>query len=70
MLAWLRSELALLEKAPSAFRAAKLAEWKNDPDFAIVRDRREDLPEPEREAWRRFWAAVDESLASARQSPR
>ena len=69
-LVWLRAELALLEKAPSAFRAANFQHWKKDPDLAAVRDRIEDLPEPEREAWRGLWAAVDEALASARQAPR
>ena len=32
--------------------AATLEHWKKDPDFASVRDRPGDLPEPERVAWR------------------
>ena len=60
-LAWLRAELAAREKAPSEL-AAMLDQWKRDRDLASVRDRIADLPESEREAWRGFWAAVDEAL--------
>jgi hypothetical protein len=62
---WLRADLAAREKAPSGLVKA-LEHWKQDPDLAAVRDRLDDLPEPEREAWRSLWAAVDRALAAAR----
>jgi len=63
-LEWLRADLAAREKAPSGL-VATLEHWKQDSDFASVRDRLDDLPEPERDAWRGFWAAVDLALATA-----
>ena len=64
-LEWLRADLAAREKAATGL-AATLEHWKKDPDFASVRDRLGDLPEPERAAWRDLWAAVDLALAAAR----
>jgi len=63
-LEWLRADLAAREKAATGL-AATLDHWKQDPDFASVRDRLGDLPEPERDAWRGLWAAVDLALATA-----
>ena len=63
-LEWLRADLAAREKAATGL-AASLEHWKKDPDFASVRDRLDDLPEPERAAWRGLWAAVDLALAAA-----
>jgi hypothetical protein len=61
-LEWLRADLAAREKAATDL-AATLENWKKDSDFASVRDRLGDLPEPERAAWRGLWAAVDVALA-------
>jgi hypothetical protein len=66
-LEWLRADLAAREKAPPEFVAA-LEHWKQDSDFASVRDRLDDLPEPERDAWRGLWAAVDLALEAARSA--
>ena len=66
-LEWLRADLAAHEKAPSDL-AATLEHWKKDSDLAAVRDRLDELPEPEREAWRSLWAAVDQALAVARSA--
>jgi tetratricopeptide (TPR) repeat protein len=63
-LEWLRAELAAREKAGTDL-AETLEHWKQDPDFASVRDRLGDLTEPERDAWRALWAAVDLALATA-----
>jgi len=63
-LEWLSADLAALGRAPSN-PAATLEQWKKDPDFASVRDRLGDLPEPERAAWRGLWADVDLALAAA-----
>jgi hypothetical protein len=63
-LEWLRADLAAREKAATGL-AAMLELQKKDPDFASVRDRLGDLPEPERAAWRGLWADVDRALASA-----
>jgi len=62
---WLRADLAAHERAPSGLVAA-LEHRKQDPDLAAVRDRLDELPQPEREAWRSLWAAVDRTLAAAR----
>jgi len=43
-----------------------LERWKREPDLAGVRDRLDDLPAAEHEAWRNLWAAVDRALAAAR----
>ena len=64
-LEWLRAELEAREKAATGLVAA-FEHWKKDPDFASVRDRLGDLPEPERAAWRGLWATVDLALAAAR----
>jgi tetratricopeptide (TPR) repeat protein len=64
-LEWLRADLAAREKAATGL-ADTLEHWKQDPDFASVRDRLGDLPEPERAAWRDLWAAVDLAPATAR----
>ena len=63
-LEWLRADLAAREKAATGL-ADTLEQQKKDPDFASVRDRLGDLPEPERDAWRGLWAAVDLALATA-----
>jgi len=63
-LEWLRADLAAREKAATGL-AASLEHWKQDPDFASVRDRVDDLPEAERDAWRSLWAAIDLALAAA-----
>jgi len=64
-LEWLRSDLAAPEKAPSEL-VAMLEHWKQDPDLAAVRDGLDELPQPEREAWRSLWTEVDRALAAAR----
>jgi tetratricopeptide (TPR) repeat protein len=64
---WLRVDLAPREKAPSEL-GATLEHWKRDRDLAAVRDSLDELPAPEREAWRSLWAAVDRALAAARPS--
>jgi tetratricopeptide (TPR) repeat protein/predicted Ser/Thr protein kinase len=59
-LAWLRADLAA--HANGADRAATLRtleQWAKDPDLASVRDRIDDLPEAEREGWKKLWADVD-----------
>lgn len=61
----LRADLAAREKAATGL-AAILEHWKKDPDFASVRDRLDDLPKPESEAWGSLWDAVDRSLAADR----
>ena len=63
-LEWLRADLAAREQAATGV-AATLEHWKTDPDFASVRERLGDLPEPERDAWRGLWAAVDLALTAA-----
>jgi len=63
-LEWLRADLAAREKAATGL-ADMLAHQKEDSDFASVRDRLGDLPEPERAAWSDLWAAVDLALATA-----
>jgi len=68
-LEWLRVDLAAREKAPSGL-VASLEHWKQDPDLAAVRDRLDELPNPEREAWRGLWAAVDRTLATAHSAVR
>jgi len=68
-LEWLRADLAAREKAATGL-ADMLEHQKQDPDFASVRDRLDDLPEPERAAWRDLWAAVDLALAAARPAAR
>ena len=64
-LEWLRADLAAREKAQSGL-AEMLEHWKQDSDLVAVRDGLDELPEPEREAWRSLWAAVDRALVAAR----
>ena len=66
-LEWLRADLAAREKAPSGL-VTVLERAKRDPDLAAVRDGLDALPEPEREAWRSLWAAVDRTLEAARSA--
>ncbi|HEX6813100.1 MAG TPA: tetratricopeptide repeat protein [Planctomycetota bacterium] len=63
-LEWLNADLAEREKTPSGL-AATLEHWKQDRDLAAVRASLDELPQPEREAWRSLWAAVDRALAAA-----
>jgi tetratricopeptide (TPR) repeat protein/serine/threonine protein kinase len=64
-LEWLRADLAARERVATGL-VAELERWKQDPDLAAVRDGLDELPEPEREAWRSLWAAIDLTLATAR----
>jgi serine/threonine protein kinase/Tfp pilus assembly protein PilF len=72
---WLRAELDAcakqLEKEPaSAWEPVQqtLPYWQRHRDLASVRDAAAlaNLPEEEREAWRKFWADVGDLLARAR----
>jgi Arc/MetJ-type ribon-helix-helix transcriptional regulator len=63
-LEWLRTDLAARRKAATDL-ARDLGRWKGDADLVGVRDRIDDLPEAEREAWRNLWAEVDEALGTA-----
>jgi hypothetical protein len=70
---WLRTELEawrrLLEQEPeqALVLVANLKEWRRHPSFAGVRepDALARLPESERQAWRRLWVDVTETLARA-----
>jgi hypothetical protein len=73
-LAWLRDELEaerrLLATEPGEtrwFMLVGLQRWLWDPDFAGVRgpNALARLSEPERQAWRRLWADVADTLARA-----
>jgi tetratricopeptide (TPR) repeat protein len=75
-LAWLQTDLAaytkLVERGKPEDRTLvpqRLRHWQRDPDLAGVRneDALARLPEAEREAWRRLWADVAETLAKARE---
>lgn len=57
-------DLAAREKAATDL-ARTLHHWKTDPDLAGVRDRLEEVPAAEREAWKSLWANVDVLLARA-----
>jgi hypothetical protein len=66
-LTWLRADLRAWGQlvaggTPQARAAAgrALARWRQGPDLAGVRDAAAlaKLPEPERQAWRRFWDKV------------
>jgi tetratricopeptide (TPR) repeat protein len=68
-LAWLKADLALWAQevqggAAERQQAARrqLAHWKGDPDLTSVRDPAalDRLPEEERAAWRKLWAAVED----------
>jgi serine/threonine protein kinase/Flp pilus assembly protein TadD len=62
---WLTANLATRSKStrPMVLRQLML-NWKGDADFAGVRDPAAlaNLPEPERAAWQKLWAEVDEML--------
>jgi eukaryotic-like serine/threonine-protein kinase len=71
---WLRDDLKvwsryLVGNDPQQRDLARitLQHWKGNPDFAGLRcpDAVTMLPPPEREAWLRFWAEVDELLEKA-----
>jgi tetratricopeptide (TPR) repeat protein len=66
---WLRADLDARAKAPPEPRAA-LADWRRDSDLASVRDRIDDLPEGEREAWRRLWADLGAVLGAEAEASR
>ncbi len=66
-LAWLRADLALYVKLANsadprvkAVVQQRLEHWRQDADFAAVRDKEAvaSLPEGEREEWRKLWADV------------
>jgi serine/threonine-protein kinase len=65
---WLRGDLAygttLVQVGPPEAKeivSMRLRRWKADPNLASVRDEDalDELPEPERRAWRDFWAEVE-----------
>ncbi len=73
-MAWLKAELLawtkLLESGPPQARPAiaqTLDHWKQDGDFASLRDAEAlaRLPEAERADWQALWAEVDALLARA-----
>jgi serine/threonine-protein kinase len=75
-LAWLRAELAQHERLaeandPAAKQAVRewLRHWQQDADLAEVRDQQalDQLPEDEREAWRRLWQDVATLLAKVKE---
>ncbi len=63
-LEWLRAEFAA-RGSPALTRL-----WKRDRNLASVRDRIEELPEGEREEWRKLWADVDALLARGKEKQR
>ncbi len=72
---WLKAERAAWAKVLDSGGAQarplvqqRLQHWRADSDLAGVRDAGAlaRLPEPERDAWRSFWAEVDALLARAR----
>jgi tetratricopeptide (TPR) repeat protein len=74
---WLKAELAAwvkhLDKNPNArpLIVQTMLHWKADSDLVGVREPRalEALPEPERGAWRAFWAEVDRTPQPERKQP-
>ena len=64
-LEWLRAEFDARMQAAIDL-ASTFTHWKQDPDFASVRDHLDELSEPERAAWRGLWAEVDRALVSTR----
>jgi hypothetical protein len=60
---WLRADLSAASRLDRRTVALILVPWKRDPDLAAVRDRIDELPEAEREGWRKLWADVDALLA-------
>jgi tetratricopeptide (TPR) repeat protein len=75
-LTWLRADLAryarLADRGPAPARAAvrqQLRHWQQDANLAHVRgDALPELPEEERQAWRRLWAEVAATLAQAQDT--
>ena len=74
-LGWLRAELAAWEQVAQKggedgkeLVAGTLEHWKADGDLVGVRDPAalEELPEAEREEWRRLWSGVDALLGTVR----
>jgi Flp pilus assembly protein TadD len=65
-LEWLRADLASREELLLKERS-RLEHWKRDRDLTTVRDRIDELPEAEREGWRKLWADVDALLARAQE---
>jgi serine/threonine-protein kinase len=66
-LAWLRADLAARDKLAPRNKAAvrqTMLHWRQDSDFAGVRDKEmlDRLPEAERAAWQKLWADVDALL--------
>jgi tetratricopeptide (TPR) repeat protein len=66
----LRTRLAAYDGSPPLTVASSMLVWRRSRDLASVRDRIDELPEPEREAWRKLWADVDTLLARAREQLR
>ena len=75
---WLRADLArevkLADTDEAQARAAvqrTLRHWQQDPDLAGVRDEiaLAQLPEPERQPWRKLWADVEVVLVKASRPP-
>jgi tetratricopeptide (TPR) repeat protein len=63
-LQWLRADLGMYEKSAEREAAATrqaLLQWRVDPDLAALRESEalNMLPDGERQAWLRLWAAVD-----------
>jgi tetratricopeptide (TPR) repeat protein len=74
---WLKAELTawarVLESGPPQARAVveeTLKQWKQDTDFAGIRDVKElaKLPEDERKQWRALWADLDALIKRATKS--
>src|SRR5262249_45675403 len=68
---WLQDDLAtqtkLADNAAARPRIRKaLRHWQEDADLAGVREEKalQQLPEPERKAWKKLWAEVDQVLSS------
>jgi len=61
-LEWLRADLAARTALDPAL-VETLQNWRRNRDLAGVRDAIDDLPEDEREGWRKLWADVDAALA-------
>jgi tetratricopeptide (TPR) repeat protein/tRNA A-37 threonylcarbamoyl transferase component Bud32 len=67
---WLRADLAVYAKLADGNDAAKqlarqrLVHWQTDADLVCVRDPKalDQLPEAERQAWRRLWADISAIL--------
>ena len=75
-LEWLRADLAYWARqaesdSPQARLVVqkKLEHWRRDPDFSGVRGEAAlaTLPEAERDAWRKLWTDVENTLAKSRR---